>query len=245
MFFFGSQLLFYATPIQDFMHKPTKKISNLLFVALNSKKFEFFKTKKFLFFKTNCFKFVLILYLQHIKNYIQHTIMEASISLQHFFSDIVTQNLLPMCGYVSAGFPSPAADYIDEQLDLNAYCITNRAATFIVRVSGDSMRDAGIFDTDIAVVDRSLTPKNNDIIIGIIEGEFHWHKHVSDDEFFFVTEGHLYIDIEDPDAEHVRTIELAVGQGVTIPKGVMHRPRAPKKVVMLMVETSSIEPTGD
>lgn len=110
--------------------------------------------------------------MQHIKNYIQHTIMEASISLQHFFSDIVTQNLLPMCGYVSAGFPSPAADYIDEQLDLNAYCITNRAATFIVRVSGDSMRDAGIFDTDIAVVDRSLTPKNNDIIIGIIEGEF-------------------------------------------------------------------------
>lgn len=98
--------------------------------------------------------------------------MKSSINLQHFFDNATAQSLLPMCGSVSAGFPSPAADYADEQLDLNAYCIINRAATFIVRVSGDSMRDAGIFDTDIAVVDRSLTPKNNDIIIGIVEGEF-------------------------------------------------------------------------
>ena len=75
--------------------------------------------------------------------------------------------------------------------------------------------------------------------IGIVQGEYHWHKHDNDDEFFFVLEGRLLIDLED------RTIELAPSQGVTISKGVMHRPRAPQKTVMLMVETSAIQPTGD
>jgi mannose-6-phosphate isomerase-like protein (cupin superfamily) len=75
--------------------------------------------------------------------------------------------------------------------------------------------------------------------IGIVEGEFHWHKHDNDDEFFFVLDGRLHIDLEG------RTIELGPHQGVTISKGVMHRPRAPQKTVMLMVETSAITPTGD
>jgi mannose-6-phosphate isomerase-like protein (cupin superfamily) len=81
----------------------------------------------------------------------------------------------------------------------------------------------------------------NDSVVrlGIVEGEYHWHKHDNDDEFFYVVEGQLLIDLED------RTIELNPGQGVTITKGVMHRPRAPKKTVMLMVETSEIQPTGD
>jgi len=87
---------------------------------------------------------------------------------------------------------------------------------------------------------QSLTLVNGSVVrLGIIEGEYHWHKHDRDDEFFFVLEGHLYIDLEG------RTIELDPDQGVTIPKGVMHRPRAPGKTVMLMVETSSIVPTGD
>jgi mannose-6-phosphate isomerase-like protein (cupin superfamily) len=87
---------------------------------------------------------------------------------------------------------------------------------------------------------RTLTQVNDSVIrLGIVEGEFHWHKHDHDDEFFFVTEGQLLIDLED------RTIELNPGQGVTISKGVMHRPRAPKRTVMLMVETSKIRPTGD
>lgn len=87
---------------------------------------------------------------------------------------------------------------------------------------------------------RTLTKVNDSVVrLGIVEGEFHWHKHDHDDEFFFVTEGQLLIDLED------RTIELNPGQGVTISKGVMHRPRAPKKTVMLMVETSAIQPTGD
>lgn len=87
---------------------------------------------------------------------------------------------------------------------------------------------------------QTLTQVNGSVVrIGIIEGEFHWHKHESDDEFFFVLEGELYIDLEG------RTIELKKNQGVTITKGLMHRPRAPKKVVMLMVESSGIKPTGD
>jgi len=86
----------------------------------------------------------------------------------------------------------------------------------------------------------TLTQVNDSVVrIGIVEGEFHWHKHDNDDEFFFVLSGQLLIDLED------RTIELNPNQGTTITKGVMHRPRAPKKTVMLMVETNAIAPTGD
>ncbi|MDF2436195.1 MAG: Cupin 2 conserved barrel domain protein [Bacteroidota bacterium] len=87
---------------------------------------------------------------------------------------------------------------------------------------------------------QTLTKVNDSVVrLGIVEGEYHWHKHDNDDEFFFVVEGQLLIDLED------RTIELNPNQGVTITKGVMHRPRAPKKTVMLMVETDSIIPTGN
>lgn len=87
---------------------------------------------------------------------------------------------------------------------------------------------------------QTLTEVNDSVVrLGIVEGEYHWHKHDNDDEFFFVVEGQLLIDLED------RTIELNAGQGVTITKGIMHRPRAPKKTVMLMVETKEIKPTGD
>lgn len=89
-------------------------------------------------------------------------------------------------------------------------------------------------------VNHTLTQVNDSVVrIGIVEGEFHWHKHDNDDEFFFVLEGRLFIDLED------KTIELGPNQGTTITKGVMHRPRAPQKTVMLMVETSAIQPTGD
>lgn len=87
---------------------------------------------------------------------------------------------------------------------------------------------------------QTLTQVNDSVVrLGIIQGEFHWHKHDDDDEFFFVLSGRLFIDLEG------QTIELGPMQGTTITKGVMHRPRAPEKVVMLMVETSSIVPTGD
>jgi mannose-6-phosphate isomerase-like protein (cupin superfamily) len=87
---------------------------------------------------------------------------------------------------------------------------------------------------------QTLTQVNEIVVrLGIVEGEYHWHKHDNDDEFFFVLEGQLLIDLED------QTIELNPNQGVTITKGVMHRPRAPKKTVMLMVETKEIVPTGN
>ena len=87
---------------------------------------------------------------------------------------------------------------------------------------------------------QTLTQVNDSVVrLGIVEGEYHWHKHDNDDEFFFVLEGQLLIDLDG------KTIELNPNQGVTISKGIMHRPRAPKKTVMLMVETSTIQPTGD
>ena len=86
---------------------------------------------------------------------------------------------------------------------------------------------------------QTLTKVNDVVVrIGIVQGEYHWHKHDTDDEFFFVLEGKLLIDLED------KTLELNPNQGVTISKGVIHRPRAPHKTVMLMIETSTIQPTG-
>ena len=86
---------------------------------------------------------------------------------------------------------------------------------------------------------QSLTKINDSVArLGIVEGDYHWHKHENDDEFFFVLSGKLFIDLED------KTIELNPNQGVTISRNVMHRPRAPQKTVMLMVETASIDPIG-
>jgi DNA polymerase V len=73
---------------------------------------------------------------------------------------------------VQAGFPSPAEDYLDKTLDLNELLIARPAATFFVRVAGDSMQNAGIFSGDILVVDRSLDATDNKIIIAIVNGEF-------------------------------------------------------------------------
>ncbi len=87
---------------------------------------------------------------------------------------------------------------------------------------------------------QTLTKVNDSVVrIGIVEGEYHWHNHERDDEFFFVLEGELLIDLED------KTIALKPSQGYTISRGVRHRTRAPKKTVMLMVERSTIQPTGD
>ena len=87
---------------------------------------------------------------------------------------------------------------------------------------------------------QTLCAVNDSVVrLGVVEGEYHWHKHDTDDEFFYVVEGKLLIDLED------RTVELAPRQGVVVPKGVMHRPRAPQRTVMLMVETSNIIPTGN
>jgi len=87
---------------------------------------------------------------------------------------------------------------------------------------------------------ETLTKVNDSVVrVGIVQGEYHWHKHDKDDEFFFVLEGKLFVDLEG------KTFEINPGQGITVSKGVVHRTRAPQKTVMLMVETSAIQPTGD
>ncbi|MFN4178086.1 cupin domain-containing protein [Phenylobacterium sp.] len=75
---------------------------------------------------------------------------------------------------------------------------------------------------------------------GVLDGDFHWHKHENEDEFFYVVEGRLDIDLEDG-----RTVVLEPGQGLTVPKGVMHFPHARGRTVVLMVETASVVPTGN
>jgi len=72
---------------------------------------------------------------------------------------------------VSAGFPSPATDYMENKLDLNEYLIKRPAATFIVKAKGPSMTDAGILSGDLLIVDRSITPKNNNIVIASVFGD--------------------------------------------------------------------------
>lgn len=88
---------------------------------------------------------------------------------------------------------------------------------------------------------QSLCRVNDCVVrLGVLEGEFHWHKHDREDEFFYVVEGRFLIDLDDG-----RTVELLPRQGFTVPMGVMHRPRAPQKTVVLMVEGSGVQPTGD
>ena len=85
-----------------------------------------------------------------------------------------------------------------------------------------------------------LVEVNDSVVrIGIIEGEFHWHQHNREDEFFFVIDGILYIDLEN------ETIELKQQQGFMVPKGVSHRTRAPNRTSILMVEGRTVKPTGD
>jgi Cupin domain len=87
---------------------------------------------------------------------------------------------------------------------------------------------------------QTLCRVNDSVVrLGIMQGEYHWHKHDHEDEFFFVIEGRFIIDLED------RTVDLMARQGFVVPKGVVHRTRAPERAVILMVEGVGIVPTGD
>ena len=97
---------------------------------------------------------------------------------------------------VSAGFPSPADDHAENKLDLNEYLIKKPAATFFARVAGESMRDSGIFDGDLLIVDRSLYPKDNDIVIAIIQGELTLKRLKNiNDSWLLSAENNLFPDI--------------------------------------------------
>jgi mannose-6-phosphate isomerase-like protein (cupin superfamily) len=87
---------------------------------------------------------------------------------------------------------------------------------------------------------QTLCKVNDSVVrLGVMQGEYHWHKHDSDDEFFFVLDGRFIIDLED------RSVELQPREGFVVPKGIVHRTRAPDRAVILMVETAAIIPTGD
>jgi mannose-6-phosphate isomerase-like protein (cupin superfamily) len=87
---------------------------------------------------------------------------------------------------------------------------------------------------------QTLTQVNDSVIrLGVIEGDFHWHKHEVEDEFFLVLEGRLLIDLRDRE-----TVELGPHQGFTVPRGVEHRTRAPERTVVVMVEPAGVQPTG-
>jgi mannose-6-phosphate isomerase-like protein (cupin superfamily) len=87
---------------------------------------------------------------------------------------------------------------------------------------------------------QTLCKVNDSVIrLGVMQGEYHWHKHDADDEFFFVLQGRFIIDLEG------RSVELKPLEGFVVPKGVLHRTRAPERAVILMAETAAIVPTGD
>lgn len=87
---------------------------------------------------------------------------------------------------------------------------------------------------------QTLCRVNDSLVrLGILKGEFHWHKHDKEDEFFYVVEGRLLIDFKD------HTVELGPQQGIVVPKGVEHRPHAPERTLVLMVEAATVTPTGN
>ncbi len=86
----------------------------------------------------------------------------------------------------------------------------------------------------------SLCEVNDCVVrLGVIHGEFHWHKHDHEDEFFYVIDGLLHMDLEE------KTHDLTSGQGIMVPKGVLHRTRAPDRTSILMVEGKTVTATGD
>ena len=103
-----------------------------------------------------------------------------------------------------------------------------------------------------AVKDRwynqTLCRVNDSVVrFGVMQGEYHWHKHDGDDEFFFVLEGRFLIDLEPAEDGTTprRVVELRPREGFVVPRGVVHRTRAPERSIILMVETADIVPTGD
>jgi mannose-6-phosphate isomerase-like protein (cupin superfamily) len=107
--------------------------------------------------------------------------------------------------------------------------------------------DPLVDDVRDAWYNQTLVRVNESVVrLGVMQGEYHWHQHVDDDEFFFVLEGRFLIDL-DPQSDGVtpgRVITLSPREGLVIPKGVRHRTRAPERAVILMVETAAIVPTG-
>ena len=113
-----------------------------------------------------------------------------------FFDSATKKFRIPLLNdSVSAGFPSPADDYTEENIDLNEHLISNPFSTFFLRVKGDSMINAGIKDKDLIIVDKSLTDKPGNIIIAMIDGEFTIKRlSIKNNELYLKAENHNYPD---------------------------------------------------
>lgn len=100
-------------------------------------------------------------------------------------------------GFISAGFPSPTDDFIEERIDLNQKLVPHPAATYFLRVSGDSMRDAGIFSGDLIIVDCSLKPKHGNIVVAAVNGDLTLKRlEVSPAGVFLIPENDAYSKIQ-------------------------------------------------
>ena len=115
--------------------------------------------------------------------------------MDFFDSTIKTFKIPLLTDSVSAGFPSPADDYTEENIDLNEHLISNPFSTFFLRVKGDSMINAGIKDKDLIIVDKSLTARPGNIIIAMIDGEFTIKRlSIKNNELYLKSENHNYPD---------------------------------------------------
>lgn len=108
-----------------------------------------------------------------------------------------SQDSIPVIGNLTCGFPSPADDHLEDHIDLNKEFIKNRNSTFFGRVSGDSMKEAGIDDGDLLIIDKSLQPRDGKIAVCFIDGEFTVKRlRVSKDSVLLVPENKKYKTIE-------------------------------------------------
>ena len=117
------------------------------------------------------------------------------LTLDSFDSTTKKSKIPLLTDSVSAGFPSPADDYTEENIDLNEHLISNPFSTFFLRVKGDSMINAGIKDKDLIIVDKSLTARPGNIIIAMIDGEFTIKRlSIKNNELYLKAENHNYPD---------------------------------------------------
>ena len=99
----------------------------------------------------------------------------------------VPKSLIPLASEtISAGFPSPAEDYIELDIDLNTHLIKNPISSFFLRVSGNSMNNTGIYNNDLLIVDRSINPKSGDVVVAILDGEFTLKRLIKENKHYYL-----------------------------------------------------------
>jgi mannose-6-phosphate isomerase-like protein (cupin superfamily) len=120
--------------------------------------------------------------------------------------------------------------------------MTNYSIESDIKFGFLKLMDVGVLMDEMQPWSNRVLCRVNDSVVrlGVVQGEFHWHKHDLEDEFFYVLQGCLYIDLEGGE-----TVALKPHQGYTVPKGVVHRTRAEERTAMLMVEAATVTPTGD